>query len=518
MKLKYLKKVRIILSLTFFLVITLFFLGPTVPVLARPAGYVLYFQFIPSFFTFLSVGMLAGAGFLVVLGLTVLFGRGYCSSVCPLGILQDISTYARKKMIKTRYAFGTPWSKLRYIVLLSVFVPAFGGIFIGLNLLDPFSNFGRMITHIFKPLAIGINNTVSSLFAGFGIYTVQPLEYTGMHPFALVFSLSVLGLVTILSMKAGRLFCNTLCPVGTLLGFLSRFALFKIKVDRFACTKCRACEKVCKTGCINVREAEVDFSRCVCCFNCLAVCPESAVTYRRSFGKNAVQPEFSPKKRDFIRQTGGLLLTGIAAPVGFPVEIYKESTIPVIREFPVSPPGSGSIAHFTDRCTACHLCVSACPTRVLQPSFLEYGWMGIMQPRMDYKASFCNYDCVVCSSVCPSGAILPLNMEKKQQTQLGKVRFIEKNCVVYAQKTDCGACAEHCPTKAVRMELDPAINKKVPKTDEILCVGCGACEFACPTRPYKAIYVESSPVHGVAKKPVEEKITDPVDLKEDFPF
>ncbi len=200
------------------------------------------------------------------------------------------------------------------------------------------------------------------------------------------------------------------------------------------------------------------------------------------------------------------------------IEVYKENTTPVIRNSAVSPPGSISIENFTDNCTACHLCVSSCPTQVLQPSFLEYGILGIMQPRMDYIAGYCNYDCTICTEVCPSGAIQNRSSESKKLIQLGKAKFIKENCVVYTQKTDCGACAEHCPTKAVRMELDIEVNKKAPHIDEEICVGCGACEYACPTKPYKAIYVEGNPVHQIAKKPKEEKLEEVIDLKEEFPF
>ena len=137
---------------------------------------------------------------------------------------------------------------------------------------------------------------------------------------------------------------------------------------------------------------------------------------------------------------------------------------------------------------------------------------------MDYKTSYCNYDCTICTDVCPSGAIISQSHEEKKLIQMGKVKFIKDNCVVYTQKTDCGACAEHCPTKAVRMELDIEVNKKAPVLTEDICVGCGACEFACPTIPYKAIYVEANLVHELAKKPDEKKIEEKVDYKEEFPF
>jgi ferredoxin len=137
---------------------------------------------------------------------------------------------------------------------------------------------------------------------------------------------------------------------------------------------------------------------------------------------------------------------------------------------------------------------------------------------MDYSKSFCNYDCVICSDVCPTGAILTQETETKRLIQIGKAKFVKDNCVVYSQKTDCGACAEHCPTKAVKMEIDPEVNLKAPVLDEEICIGCGACEHACPTKPYKSIYVEGNSVHQIAKKPKTEKLEEKIDLKEEFPF
>jgi ferredoxin len=199
----------------------------------------------------------------------------------------------------------------------------------------------------------------------------------------------------------------------------------------------------------------------------------------------------------------------------------RPSTIPEKITAPVSPPGSGSIAHFTSICTACHLCVSACPSRVLVPSFLQYGLSGMMQPRMDYHAGHCNYDCTVCLNVCPSGAIVPLTPEKKKLTQLGVAKFIKENCVVYTDNTNCGACSEHCPTKAVDMVpyLNTASKRLViPEVNPDICIGCGGCEYACPTKPHKAIYVDGNRVHKLAEQPVEKKIDEKVDYKEDFPF
>jgi ferredoxin-type protein NapF len=193
----------------------------------------------------------------------------------------------------------------------------------------------------------------------------------------------------------------------------------------------------------------------------------------------------------------------------------KASTVQENRTSPVCPPGSATIANFTAKCTACSLCISVCPNNVLQPSFREYGVAGMMQPRMDYHMSFCTYECVKCLEICPTGALLPLVLDAKKLTQIGKAVFIKDNCIVKTEKTACGACSESCPTKAVHMI--PFEGKLViPETKDEICIGCGHCEFACPTKPYKAIFVNGNPVHSAAKKPVNVQTdkTKPVE----FPF
>jgi ferredoxin len=190
---------------------------------------------------------------------------------------------------------------------------------------------------------------------------------------------------------------------------------------------------------------------------------------------------------------------------------YDES-----RKHPISPPGSVSVARFSNLCTACHLCINSCPTQVLYPSFLDYGLAGILQPKMNYAASYCNYDCVICSQVCPTGAILPLNTVTKKEIQIGKAHFVKNDCIVVTKKTDCAACSEHCPTKAVRMV--PFDHLFLPEVNNEICVGCGACEHACPTNPRKAIYVNANLIHQKAKKPEIQKIEKTYDGIQEFPF
>lgn len=519
MDLQILKKIRVAISLIFIFFIIALYFDLSFTIQSNFSEYPLYLQFIPSLLSFISIGVVAGTGFLIIILLTLLFGRVYCSTICPLGILQDIITYLRKKRGNIYFSLTKPFTKTRYIILAITILLLLFGISIELNLLDPYSNFGRIISNVFRPILILFNNMISSLMESLNLYWVSPMDFKGINLFSLVFSISFLILIFWLSYNYGRLYCNSICPVGTFLGLLSKFSLFKIAIIESNCIECGDCETVCKSSCIESETKYIDSSRCVGCFNCFDVCPSIGISYKPRYHFSKTK-EADTNKRNFFKNIGIFILGSqlVLKAQEKIIEVYKENTTPVIRKSAVSPPGSISIENFTDHCTACHLCVSSCPTQVLQPSFLEYGILGIMQPRMDYITGFCNYDCTICMDVCPSGAIQSRTSEAKKLIQLGKAKFIKENCVVYNQKTDCGACAEHCPTKAVRMELDIEINKKAPVIDEKICVGCGACEYACPTKPYKAIYVEANEIHQIAQKPKEEKLDEVIDLKEDFPF
>jgi ferredoxin len=193
----------------------------------------------------------------------------------------------------------------------------------------------------------------------------------------------------------------------------------------------------------------------------------------------------------------------------------RDSTVKENRTYPVCPPGGVSINEFNKNCTACSLCISACPNNVLQPALMQYGISGLMQPVMDYHKSFCTYNCTICTEICPTFALKPLLLEAKKLTQLGKVVFIKDNCIVKTEKTACGACSESCPTKAVYM-IPYEGNLLIPEVNTDICIGCGHCEYACPTVPYKAIFVDGNAIHIAAERPenVESQIKSP----SEFPF
>ena len=523
MRLDRLKTLRMGVSAVFFALIAFLFLDFWYFGAQSMAEELLYLQFVPSLLKFMKTAAFGATGFIVVLILTFLFGRVYCSTICPLGTLQDaIGALFRKKRKHYSFQYTAPHNLLRYTILALTVIFLVAGSGFLLNLLDPFSTFGRMVSNLLRPAALAVNNTAAIILEKLGVHSLYRIQWSVIAPISVGVSIGMLMLVSLLSARHGRLYCNTVCPVGALLGIVSKYSMLRIQINPDACKKCKLCENVCKAGCIDIQQKTVDVSRCVDCYNCFAVCRKNALRFENQWNRqsNRVQPE-SGRRRFMVGMAMGVAGMAVDA-FGQTTTIQSQpTTIPEQITTPVSPPGSVSVAHFTSTCTACHLCVSACPSRVLVPSFLQYGLSGMMQPRMDYHAGHCNYDCTVCLDVCPSGAILSLTPEEKKLTQLGVAKFIKENCVVYTDNTNCGACSEHCPTKAVNMVpyLNTATKQLViPKVNPDICIGCGGCEYACPTKPYKAIYVEGNPVHKIAQKPVTKKIDQKVDPHEDFPF
>ncbi len=535
-----------------------------------PVGRVLAeIQFVPSLVALISGASLSLACLIIVIT-TMAVGRIYCSALCPLGILQDVvirlAKWLKRKSAPTPYARPQTWLRQTFLwATVAAAMAGFGGF--ALSLLDPYSDFARIASDVFRPLLTLANNSAAGIAERLGgkvLFHVQP-HWARLG--ALALPLFLLLLIVALAAWRGRLYCNTVCPVGTILGWLSQRAVFRLQIDKSACLRCAACLRACKAQCIDLHSRTIDFSRCVACYNCIGVCEEQAIGYRFVSSRETVgsaplapaaYPRSAPEKattcslqsqlatrksqirsaacensidlprRAFLSQAivgilgatgaGGLLAVevsrrerprGKAAGSGKP-----ENYSPVI-----CPPGSSSIGDFLNRCTACHLCITECPTAVLQPAFLEYGWRGLMKPRMDYSVAFCNFDCRRCGEVCPDGAIALLGLSAKHLTKIGEAQFDRDTCVVVTNGTDCAACSEHCPTKAVSTTpyLNKGKNLRLPSVKKELCVGCGACEYACPAKPNKAIKVNGLLRHGWAKKNIQPKATLPKSSG-DFPF
>lgn len=279
------------------------------------------------------------------------------------------------------------------------------------------------------------------------------------------------------------------------------------------------CGTKCKASCIDSKNQRIDYTRCVDCFDCLGACKEGALGYSiptLKKHKKEQTPTSDASKRRF-------LIAGLTTAAAT-TEVLAQAKAAIAtasgkksdkRQTPITPPGSVSLAHFQQHCTSCHLCVSKCPSHVLKPAFMEYGLGGVMQPTVYFEKGFCNFDCTVCGDVCPNGAIRPLTTEQKHLTQMGKVVFIEENCIVYTDGTSCGACSEHCPTQALAM-IPYKDGLTIPHVNTDICVGCGGCEYICPARPYRAVYIEGNKVQQKAH-PFVEKQEEKVKV-DDFGF
>lgn len=492
-----LKKIRVTVSVILFVLITLYFLD-FAGYLPEQFNLLTEIQFIPALLALNAVILIA----LIVL--TLLFGRVYCSSICPMGIFQDIVAWLSKKVKKKkRYSFSKAKNVLRWSVLGITLVTFLFGFTFLLGLLDPYGAYGRIVTHIFRPAYLAGNNLLESIFTSFGNYTFYKVGIYNLSIFSTIIALITLLVIGFLAWKNGRTYCNTICPVGTVLGFLSKFSLFKVQLIEEQCNSCGLCVMKCKASCIDAKNKEIDYSRCVTCFNCLESCKRNGVKYTLALPKkkkeNNSTPALTPEnnqpidesKRRFLSAT---LITSITAGNLLAQEILPKRELK--RQTPIAPPGALNFEHFREKCISCHLCVSKCPSRVIKPAFLEYGLGGMMQPKLYFDRGFCNYDCTVCSNICPTDALITLTKEEKHRTQIGRVNFVLENCIVYYDETNCGACSEHCPTQAVRMiPYKDALT--IPEINPDICVGCGGCEYVCPAIPFKAIFVEGLPTHNL---------------------
>ncbi len=515
MRRRHLKPLRVGIALVFVAGLTAGFMDFRGLMPAHVVHWLAAVQFTPALLA-AGTGAAAMLAFVVILGVTLACGRVYCSTVCPLGSLQDavarIAAWLRPRRPLLPFRRGSIW--LRYGMLAAVIVTVAGGAgAIAYTHADPYSNFGRIISGLFRPLLVAANNVLVAPANALGIDSLYRVPPPWPGPAILLPALFVLGLLVGLAAWRERIYCNTLCPVGTVLGLVARLAAFRLTLNRSACTKCAECLRACKAQCLNLRTGTIDASRCVACFNCVSACPEQGIGYRFAWARRPApaRPAADPQRRALVVGAATLML----APATV-LRAAGAAAAPAGPRWSVAPPGSGGIDQFLERCSACQLCVSACPTGVLQPALLEYGFSGFMKPRLNFKKAFCNYDCRRCGEVCPAGAITLLDLAEKQVTRIGVANLDLERCIVKTKGTDCAACSEHCPTKAVDT-IPYGDNLRLPQVNQASCIGCGACEYACPALPDKAITVAGRRQHGRARRRIEEKALDPR-KQSGFPF
>lgn len=465
-----LRKIRIAAAALFFAGITLLFVG----IGHQWWGWMAKLQFLPSCMA------LNFAAIAFVLLLTLVFGRIYCSVICPMGVFQDLVIRVHKllspKGRKPKRHFVKEPRIVRYGVLALVIVTALTFSQLLLTVLAPYSAYGRMVRSI-----VGLSRGES------------------LAPALLITAAATLVVICVCAWIWGRGWCNTVCPVGSVLGLVSRFSLFKVSIDQSQCVSCRKCEKGCKSSCIDIDTHTIDHSRCVDCFDCLDSCPKGGIKFRFSLPRKAktvpVTESVDKGRRAFMATTA---FVGSSLALGAQNKRLDGGLADVIdktspeRSERLVPFGAESVKDFYDRCTACQLCVSNCPNGVLRPS-TDIGHF--LQPQMGYDKGWCRPECTTCSQVCPAGAIRPLKAEEKLTHKIGTAKVNLSLCLAAKDEAGCGNCSRHCPVGAVRMVKTDGYHRNIPVVAEAQCIGCGACEYLCPARPISAITVDGISVH-----------------------
>jgi ferredoxin len=510
-----LKRLRVGVSVLLFSLITLYFFDFAGLLSNGQFNWLARVQLIPAAIA-LNILVLAA-----LVAITLLFGRVYCSSICPMGIFQDIVSYLPKRVSKRkkrRYKFSKPRTWLRYSILAIATVASLLGVTLFTGIIDPYSAYGRIAVNLFRPVYLAGNNLLENVFTRFDNYTFYKKDIFVSSATALVVAALTLLIIGWLAWRYGRTYCNTICPAGSGLGILSRFSLFKVRINTQSCNGCGACERKCKASCIDSRNHAIDHSRCVACFDCLGACKTNSLKYALRLKKKrrsapADDATVNTHRRQFFLATATTVASASSLFAQQKIDALSGDVKPQYkRQIPIAPPGAGSHEHLQSHCTSCHLCISKCPTNVLKPAFMEYGLAGIMQPMMSFDKGYCNYDCTVCSSVCPNNALEKLTVEEKHLTQMGRVHFSPDICVVPTKGHNCGACAEHCPTQAVTM-IPYRDGLTIPHINPEICIGCGGCEFICPVRPHRAIFVEGNAIQQQAK-PFAIEAKEEVELDE----
>lgn len=506
-----LKRTRQLLAVVSIVMVSLLFLDFTGTAHAW-FGWMAKIQFLPALLA-LNLGVIV---FLVAL--TLLLGRVYCSVICPLGIMQDCIAFLGKKAKKNRYTYSMAISWLRYIMLAVMVVAIITGIGAVVALLAPYSAYGRIAQSLIAPVWAWINNLFASWAErsdSYAFHTTDVWLKSGVTLGVAAVTLVALG---ILAWRNGRTYCNTVCPVGTVLGFLSRFSLFRPVIDTTKCTSCGLCARNCKSACIDSRNHTIDYSRCVSCMDCIGKCHRHAISYTwrrdvpnvvamagndsdkdKNIGKKDTDKvNADGSRRQFLAVTAvmaaGAAVKAADKTVDGGLAVIEDKKIPE-RKTRIVPPGALGISNLENHCTACQLCVTACPNGVLRPS---ESLDSLMQPESSYERGYCRPECTKCSEVCPTGAIRPITRADKSSIQIGHAVWVKENCIPLTDDVECGNCARHCPVGAITMIPSVAGNpnsRKIPAVNTERCIGCGACENLCPSRPFSAIYVEGHQKH-----------------------
>ena len=433
---------------------------------------------------------------LVTAASTVLLGRFFCGWICPLGTLIDLVTRKIPKSGSIRFLRG----KFRFYLLFTLLVSALFSVNVS-GIFDPIAILIRALTFFFYPL-LGLagrsgwsglytimgDNRDSILFIhDFMRAYILPFRET-LYPLAFV-SFAFLCLIFAIERFEKRNWCRNICPLGTLLGLLGRFSIFR-RIPGSICKDCGDCGERCPTA---FDEEILQSGDCIRCMDCRAACNFRRVSFRPgvpSFLTGGAKKQPVLSRRLFL----GSVVSGIAVAKGFSFRKPRE------QDRLLRPPGVADEKVFVGKCVRCGECMKVCLRSALYPDFSLGGVTGIFMPVVIPRLGYCEYNCTLCGQVCPTGAIPRLDREEKKKSVIGTAVIDRNLCLPYAKKLNCLVCEEHCPIpdKAIRFETvtdidyqGKRISLKRPYVIEELCNGCGICENKCPLEGRSAIEVFS---------------------------
>lgn len=444
------RKLRLALAIGFFLFVTLAAVFPE-----RIGSYFSSTQIGAAI-----VGLVAGVSFVglavVILGAVtaLIFGRLFCSIICPFGSFQEMVGLVCSK----RRIMVPNLRIVRYGFAIAAFSLLVAGTAAGFRILDPFARFGSMVSAI---------QTLGSHYI-----------FSGSLPYVPYVGFTTIILIVTVSVWKRRLFCVAICPVGTILGLCAKFSIFGMRVTTL-CVACGRCESYCPTGCISISNRRIDNERCVLCLNCLSRCPTKAIVYspRRS---TPLDREMSQSRRRFLVTAASATMGTIA--IGYGLRNPLRALTADDKEI-ILPPGANDADMFERLCIGCLMCVAACPNKVIRP-----GAFGVGMVSLNFNIGKCDYECNHCTQVCPTGALQSLSLADKQWLKIGEAAVEAAQCKV-THGEQCDLCEMACPKEAIFMIDDPS-GLKAPEVSSFHCIGCGACQAICPTQP-KAITVKS---------------------------
>ena len=474
---------------------------------------------------------------LIVLGLSLIFGRYFCGWICPFGTTFDITDRLMRKVRHKEFNSKHKIHHIKYCILVILIVTAIFGLNIA-GWFDPISWSTRLYGLVVHPSGYLLSDystakigwdplrwIQSKIFhpqSGIGSFN-QPYFQHALSVVAIFIGIASFGIIM------RRFYCRVICPLGAVFSLLGRFAFFR-RYTSDACIECGNCLRECKMGAIGEKGKGTIYGECILCFDCDTVCPVDCIYWNPALKKqeNLIVTSKSLPLDFTRRELIGSILGSLAALPIIRLALATEGNR-IRKDMPVSgtasnvirPPGAPNEKKFLAKCIRCGQCMKVCPTNGLQPLLFEQGIEGLWTPTLVPRIGYCEFTCTLCMEVCPTGALELLSLEKKQRFALGKAEFNRNRCIPWTNHArwdknpdtwfpayHCGVCEEHCPgrdkngEKAILLTWgdipeQEGMNPPLPYMNTSACIGCGQCEKVCPVEGDAAVRVWRTKSRGM---------------------